>query len=153
LFKQLPRLGWAAVSVLLLSPLVHQHFIRDVDINQPAEHAFVLGLREVIPPGCSVLEYVGDDPGNSRITRLGLARYQAVDKDLYQVAHVRKGESHIGERIEEARRRPCAMAYLGMACMVDGDPAPQCLAIRDAATRVVKEETRRNVVYDSNNTF
>ncbi|MCA9626843.1 MAG: hypothetical protein KC766_04235 [Myxococcales bacterium] len=147
------RLGWTAASMLLLSPLVHQRFIRDVDVNQPAEHAFVMTLRKAIPEDCSVLEYVGDRPDNSRITRLGLARYKATDKDFYQVLPVRKGEPNIQSRIADARSRPCAMAYLGIECFVDGDPAPQCLALRNAATGVVREETRDNVIYDGNNTF
>ncbi len=147
------RLGAAAGGMLLLSPFVHSRFIRDVDLNQPAEHAFVMSLRKSIPEGCTVLEYVGGRPTDSRITRLGSARYKSGDLDFYRVVKVNKGAPDVAALIDEARQHSCAVTYLGLECLVDGDPAPACKALREASSAVIAEHTGRNRLYDENNTF
>lgn len=57
---------WAGIAFgayATLVPLMHMGFIRDVGFSLPAEFTFLTTLRDHIPEGCTVLEFMGPDPG------------------------------------------------------------------------------------------
>ncbi|MEZ4373257.1 MAG: hypothetical protein R3B07_20710 [Polyangiaceae bacterium] len=153
LLSKYARAGWAAACMLLVSPAIHLRFIQDLDVNQPAENAFLLPLRKSIPQGCTVVEYVGDRKADSRMTRLGAVRFQGEEAGFYRVLHIAGDDPKLGEEINAARKQSCAMAYLGLACWIDGDPAKACVTLRRSSSRVVDELERDNHVYDENNHF
>lgn len=153
LVRKHTRAGWAAACMLLMSPAIHLRFIQDLDVNQPAENAFLLPLRKSIPEGCTVLEYVGDRKSDSRMTRLGAVLSAGEETDFYNVVHVGRDDPKLAAEIIAARKQSCAMAYLGLACWIDGDPAKECVTLRRNSSRVVGELERDNHVYDENNYF
>lgn len=156
---------WAGVALAAYtaaSPLVHIGFVRDVGFSLPAEFTFLTTLRERIPQGCTVLEFMGPDPGMPG-DPLHLARIaEAVQEGergfrwkILSTGALNGQASPIREEIVELLRDPPACLYLyeGMRCYTekafDVPFAPACEALRsELDLELVVEDVIPNRVYD-----
>ncbi|TKC92987.1 hypothetical protein [Polyangium fumosum] len=50
-----------ACGALFAAPLLHRGWLQDLGYTEMQEHAFVRKAREIVPEGCTVIEYVGAD--------------------------------------------------------------------------------------------
>lgn len=125
----------AACLVLLTAPFLHRHWIRDLHYSEMQEYTFVRQARDIVPDGCTIIEYVGTDHRamELRFARIGESvssggphrRYDVVPAFAPGIA----GETK--QSVDEVlQKRPaCLYVYEGLACSTDpaGDA---CAALR-----------------------
>jgi hypothetical protein len=124
-------------AYLLASPLLHRGFIRDVDFNDQREWTWVHGLRDTIPPDCTILEYGGVSSG-ARFARVGSYVERNVPRRRWQVIELlepAQGEPELDDAVRELLADPpaCTYWYEGLTCFgnrpADTAIAPVCAAI------------------------
>jgi hypothetical protein len=131
-----------AVAVwMLLTPLLHRGFIRDVAFTEMHEYTFLRALRSHLSPRCTVLEYgpAFDVPAavftlSPRTARMSLAlRHGAIaETHVRQLGMLPPGASGATAREVYALPHdytppPCAYFYQGASCTTHR-PAPGRLA-------------------------
>jgi hypothetical protein len=156
--------GIAFVAYAAAVPLIHIGFVQDVNFSLPAEFTFLTTLREKIPEGCTVLEYMGPDPGVPG-DPLHLVRVSdAVERDKrgarWKVLSAGAPQglgSPVHEEVVALLQRPpsCLYLYDGMRCYTEKPfelpVAPACAELRkelNGNLKVVAEHSIPNRVYD-----
>ena len=147
------------IAYVLVSPLIHLHFIRNTEFNDTREWEFVHSLREQVPAGCTVLEYTGSG-SDARFARVGAyveggtpqARWNSLG-----IPWADEGDPALSEDVRALLEDPpeCVYWYEGLLCYgnkrIEDDKAEVCDAIEGW---VVLEEVARteleSVVYDDN---
>ena len=147
----------AAVALLVgyvcASPLLHQHFIRNVQFNDMQEWLFVHSLREEIPAQCEVIEYVGWGSG-SRFERVGTFVEHGVERSRWVVHSIpapQPGEPEIPEEIRALLHNPpeCLYWYEGMPCFGNKQLEEQKAAVCDAIEGFVRLEEVASTSFES----
>ena len=166
LHRRSRRLFAIAGITVLLAPLIGKGWIQDVGYSDTLEYAFVRNARALIPPGCTVLEYVGPDAKDvheSRFARMGQTLYRNTYHQRFDtvVARLEPSESNELELNAEAREAfakgpdACVYVYEGLPCWgrkESSDPyAPACTAlVQTAPLETVLETWIPYRPYDSN---
>lgn len=139
---------------LLVAPWMHKPWIRDLHYSEMQEFAFVREARDLVPEGCTVLEYVGTDARamELRFARIGEARTSNGVSRRYQVIPVFAPGAGMGaaDAADAVLKDPpaCLYMYHGLACSTDpaGDA---CGALRGrVSAEVVKQVEMPLDVYD-----
>ena len=163
-----PRVGIALAAYAALSPLLHIGFIGDVGYSLPAEFTVLTAYREHIPPGCTVLEYMGPEPGVPgdplHLARVSEAVSDGVRGPKWNVVSIGAAEENASplraELLALLRDPPeCFFLYEGMRCYTEkpvaAPIAPACAELRreleqrpGLALLPVHEEAIPNRVYD-----
>lgn len=165
---QLGRLPKVALAGYLLAcPLLHLGFERDVDFSIQKEFEFLTNLREVVPPDCTIIEYIGPNncvrgprvqrvaayAGKSRPPRwptlqlIGPPRAHGLDQTPpHGAVDIDALDSAVGEA-------QCVLFYEGNLCRSFGkswsELAPTCNDIHERYTlEVVAEAQYTEYVYD-----
>jgi hypothetical protein len=160
-----PRLAvrhrpWLVVAALSIAaaPWLHRGFLGDVDYTEQHEYAFVRRARDLVPEGCTVLEYTGGrrDADELRFSRIGqLARTDGARR--FRVVGIfpdgRTGEHQPTLDALLANPPPCLYLYEGLACSawraLGEDYAAGCLALRERLRATpVRAATARVRLYD-----
>jgi len=121
--------------ILIISPWLHRNWIGDLHYAEMQEYAFVRAARDIIPAGCTVIEYIGPD---KRANDLRFARISDVQSPTgrefrYRVVPVFAsgivGESE--ESLDKILKAPpaCLYLYQGLECSKD-QAIPECAALR-----------------------
>lgn len=138
-----------ATAYVLASPAIHLAFIRDVDLNDQREWAFVHALRSEIPAGCTIVEYTGEGAG-SRFARVGAHVTAGMPGNPWTIA-----EAPTDLRALVRDPEACVYAYEGLPCFGQRPPstaiAPACAQLHDGVR--LHEVARRDFVsrpYDEN---
>lgn len=156
---QSPPLAMVLGVVLLLSPLLHRRFVTDVSFDDTREHAFVLGLRERIPEGCTVVEHHGTRyrREDARLPRIGAMLDRGRPGSLWRTRPVRDAAGAIGELERASRGGGCAVWYQSLLCFAgkprDQPIAPACAEVRAhfrGRWRVLAARRFRHRLYDDN---
>lgn len=166
-FRRSRRLFVVTAVSVALAPWISFGWIRDIGYSDTLEYSFVRQARDMIPEGCTVIEYVGPDPGmdhDSRFKRVGhrlagaqygerfstvLARLESSDTDDQKVLPLDARDALA--RGQDA----CVYVYEGLGCWgqkrTDEAYAPACQAMVDAAPlETVMEEWIPYRPYDGN---
>lgn len=124
-----------AGAVLLVSPLLHRHWIRDLPYAEMQEYAFVREARDIVPANCTVIEYVGEDAQarDLRFIRIGDAQSPKGQQFRYRVVPV-FAAGVVGEftgSLDKLLEAPpaCLFLYQGLTCSKDS-AIPECAALR-----------------------
>ncbi len=144
---RLPRLPRLAIAgYLLASPLLHLGFERGVDFSIQKEFEFLTSLREQIPDGCTVIEYVGPSnctrgprvqriaayAGKGQSSKWGSLLLVGPPKDEGQARSRPENAIVIDELGVAIAEKSCVMYYEGNLCRSYGnswqDLAPACKA-------------------------
>ncbi len=143
-----------ACAALVITPLLARDVIADVGATDQREYAFVHAARDLVPEGCSVVEYVGDeDARDARFGRIGVAAGVPPRARFRSVAVRRAdGEAAFVEAVERADTS-CVYVYEGIDCWgakERNEPyAPACAALDTIdGLELVAEETVPVRVYD-----
>ena len=150
----------AGLVYLLASPLIHLHGVRNIELNDTREWAFVHTLRDAIPPGCTVLEYTGRGT-DMRMRRVGTYTERGMEQQLWNVVEIPMGQdgedNELPEDIRELLREPpeCIYWYEGLPCAgnkpIELRKAPACDAIEGWITlEEVAATDFDSVPYDGN---
>ncbi|MRG91397.1 hypothetical protein [Polyangium spumosum] len=156
---------FVACGALLVAPWMHRGWIEDVGYTEMREHAFVQKAREIVPEGCTVVEYVGADAQAKelRFARMGArAGGRDHEKDRYRVvpafAPGLSPEVKVERSIDDLLRDPPACLYLyeGLPCWSGKAPdeayAGTCSELRRSfGADVVMEMEVPLVIYDRQN--
>lgn len=156
---------FVACGALLAAPLLHRGWIEDVGFTEMREHAFVQKARDLVPEGCTVIEYAGADAQAKelRFARIGeRAGVRDRGKDRYRVvpafAPGVSPEVKIEKPLEELLRDPPACLYLyeGLPCWsqknADEAYASTCSELRQTLdAEVVMQSEVPLVIYDRQN--
>ena len=135
----------AACLVLLAAPFLCRRWIGDLHHSEMQEYAFVRRARDIVPDGCTVIEYVGSD---DRALELRFAR---IGESLKDGAHHRRYTvvpafapgviAKTSQSVDELLRHPpaCLYMYEGLTCSTDpaGDA---CVALRRRVQAHVVEQ-------------
>jgi hypothetical protein len=160
-----PRLAarhrpWLLVAGLSIAaaPWLHRGFLGDVDYTEQHEYAFVRRARDLVPEGCTVLEYTGGrrDADELRFSRIGqLARTDGARR--FRVVGIfpdgRTGENQPALDALLASPPSCLYLYEGLACSAwrapGEDYAAGCLALRERLRATpIHKMTARVRLYD-----
>ncbi len=165
---RLPRLPQIAIAGYLMAcPLLHLGFERGVDFSIQKEFEFLTSLRNQIPHGCTVIEYIGPSnctrgPRVQRVTAYAGKPQSAEWGSLLLVGpprHQEQGRSQpenaiaidrLGEAIGD---KSCVMYYEGNLCRSYGkswqDLAPACKAVHERyKLEPVAEQHYTEHIYD-----
>ena len=162
------RIGLALAAYAALSPLLHSGFIRDVGYSLPAEFTVLTTYREHIPPGCTVFEYMGPEPGVpgdplhlGRISEAVRGGRPGWQWNVVSIGAAEGGESPLRAEVLELLRDPpqCLYLYQGTRCYTEkpvaAPIAPACAELRrELAQRreliivPVQQDDIPNRVYD-----
>ncbi len=131
---------WGGAALMAAAPWLHAGFIAYTDYTELHEFDLVRAARDVVPEGCTVVEYTGavDGPGQLRFERIG-ARVGGERTFRYRAVGVGpEGRTPDGgEPLDEVlRERPaCLYLYEGLACSSATKGAEKyasdCLALRE----------------------
>jgi hypothetical protein len=168
----LPALyGWSRPLALLAGvylvclPVIHLPFERDIGFNDLREHRFAKRAWPAVPPGCTVVEYLGGPKRDhhARFARMGLhlAQGRVRQRFVTVLAGHRSPEAdgppRLSEDLRRLRRHPpaCLYYYEGLPCWAEKDPrqpiAPVCALVRQAFTLTPIRRVRfRSRPYDPN---
>ena len=148
LYRRSRRLVALAGVTVLLAPLIGMSWIRDIGYSDMLEHQFVREARDLIPEGCTVVEYVGPRPDQaheSRFARMGQFLYQRKYGERFSSVVARLEPSERGGlRLNDEARATltqgpdaCVYVYEGLFCWGRKETtesyAPTCTAVVDAA--------------------
>jgi hypothetical protein len=133
-----PWLVLAGLSIAA-APWLHHRFLADVDYTEQHEYAFVHRARDVVPEGCTVLEYTGGlrDGNELRFARIGqLARTDGARRFLavgvFPDGQTGEDQPELDALLADPPR--CLYLYEGLACSAwrapGEDYASGCLALR-----------------------
>lgn len=171
LLRARPRVGAAVAAWVALSPVVHLGFIRDTAFNEIQEFEFLTRARDLIPPGCTIIEYspssMRDGTGpqiSSRLARIGaLAGSRAFDRFEWRVINAWRPpstENGPDPLAPEARAAlsgsGCLFVYQGLTCLshreTDDAPAAACEVLRPfLPVEPVAETVIASRIYDEVN--
>ncbi|MDI3284135.1 hypothetical protein [Polyangium sp. 15x6] len=164
LWKQRRAGVFVACGALVAAPLLHRGWIEDVGYTEMREHAFVQKARELVPEGCTVIEYVGADAQAKelRFARIGARAGRDRGGDRYRVVPAFAAgvnpEVKIEKPLEELLRDPPACLYLyeGLPCWsgknADEGYAGACSELRQTlGAEVVMQWEVPLVIYDRQN--
>lgn len=149
---------WASAAVLVVSPWLHVGFIRDVDYSELHEYAFVHRARDVVPSGCTVIEYTGGlrEVDERRFSRIGTYATPGGAQRFTTIGVFPDGQTAPGQpSLDTLLRDPprCLYLYEGLACSAwrgEGESyAAACLALRERVhAQTVMEASARVRLYD-----
>ncbi len=151
-------LALAAVSIAA-APWLHQAFIHDVDYTEQREYAFVRRARDLVPEGCTVLEYTGGrhDGNELRFSRIGqrarpdgAQRFRAIG--VFPDGRTADRQPALDALLADPPR--CLYLYEGLACSAwrapGEDYAAGCLTLRARLRATpVREGSAPVRLYDS----
>lgn len=163
-----PRVGQVLAVYAALSPLFHIGFIRDVCYSLPAEFTVLTTFREHIAADCTVLEYMGPEPGVpgdplhlARISEAVRAGRPDWRWHVVSIGAAENSSSPLRAEVLDLLRDPprCLYLYEGMRCYTEkpvvAPIAPACAELRrEIAARPelvlvsVREDEIPNRVYD-----
>jgi hypothetical protein len=137
-----PR-AWVALAgaSLLAAPWLHGDFIRTTDHAEHHEYRVLRRARDLVPEGCTVLEYAGDRnaPADLRFPRLGQRAGRAAHA-RYRVVGVwsdgTTGPEADAPSLDALAADPpsCLYVYEGLTCATDRGPdeayASRCTSLR-----------------------
>ncbi len=134
-----------AAIALFAAPWLHRSWIRDLHYSEMHEYAFVREARDLVPDGCTVVEYVGTDERamELRFARIGEVRSGEPLSRRYQVlpafAPGVGGETANATNAVLEHPPACLYLYQGLACSTD-PAANACGALRGrVSAEVVKQ--------------
>ena len=141
------------VAYVAVSPFVHLSFVRETGFNEMHEWSFVHGLREQIPTGCEVVEYVGDT-ADPRMQRVGSYMREGTPRSLWrthEVARVAEGEPVLPDEVRALLEDPpqCLVYYEGLPCFGSKDPDEDKAAACRAIESLVALEMVTSTQFDS----
>ena len=140
------------------SPLIHRSFIRKTDFNDLREWKFVHGLRDTIPPGCTIVEFTGERAG-TRFERVGAHLRDGRQRWQWTVVESESADagSPLSDEVLGVLRDPpeCVYVYQGLPCFGmksrDDPIAPACSAVLEHGSPVEVASTRfESRPYDDN---
>lgn len=146
-----------ALASIALAPWLHGTFVGDVGYTELGEYAFVRDARDVVPEDCTVLEYVGGEPGvmgaGSRFERIGelASPHRELRFDVVPVyAGGRTSEDDPSLEVLAASPPACLYVYDGLACSIARDAEHHaCAALRDRfGAETVREASLPVRLYD-----
>jgi hypothetical protein len=125
-----PLFAVAVVSVVV-APLISMAWIRDQSYAEQHEYAFVRRARDLVPEGCTVVEFAGSSipPRDVRFSRIGLRLGGAMSQRFHVLTpkgeRVDGGVRALDAETLAALRAPdsCTYVYEGLGCW--GQPAPE----------------------------
>lgn len=140
------RAGLVCAGIALLAaPWLHKSWIRDLHYSEMQEYAFVREARDVVPQGCTVVEYVGADELAMELRFARIGEYRSGDglSRRYQVlpafAPGVGGETANATNAVLDHPPACLYLYQGLACSTD-PAANACGALRGRVSAdVVKQ--------------
>jgi hypothetical protein len=157
--RRYPAVIALLIGYVCASPLLHKHFIRNTEFNDAREWLFVHSLREQIPAGCEVVEFVGRDAG-SRFQRVGTYVEDGVLGSrwkIHEIPAVEPGEPELSEEIRALLFEPpeCLYWYEGLPCLgqkqIEEHKAGACDAIEGFVTlEEVASTSFESRIYDEN---
>lgn len=163
--RRRPVLVAGLAAYLLASPLIHIHAIRHVQFNEVREHHFVHALRDVIPPQCTIIEFVGIG-ADSRFDRVGRhveagtpqSRWTVVEIPLAGIhGDVELPDYELPAEVRALLDAPpdCLYWYAGLPCLAfkppDQPAAYACVAVEHALhLEEVATITHASIPYDEN---
>ena len=130
---------WAAGAVLVVSPWIHRSFVQDINYTELREYEFVHRAREILPRGCTVIEYTGGprNVNELRFSRIGTIAAGRSGQKFVAIALFSDGRTGDDQpSIDALLRSPpdCLYFYEGLACSgfrTPGEPySSRCLALR-----------------------
>lgn len=150
---------WLLLAAIALWPAAHADFIRDIAFNDQREFRFLRDVRDLIPDGCSVLEYAGGFAHDRRLVRIGTV-LDAGRPTLRWRTEI-AGLLDSSEPLSPVARRiiadppPCLYWYEGLPCWYAKEPAqwiaPACAAVRAALVlEPVRSVSFASRAYDEN---
>ncbi len=159
------------VAYLAAMPVAHLRFERDVDYFEMREYEFLRGARDLVPEGCTVLEFqpatntaVASMRHASRLERFAERIRRGVAGPAWNVVSLgalpssrAPAEVLTPEALELLRQPPrCLMVYEGLTCWshrpASSPLAPACAALHEAIDLTPVASARyRSHVYDSVN--
>ncbi len=162
------RIGLALFGYAAMSPLLHVGFIRDVGYSLPAEFTVITAYRKHIPPGCTVLEYNGPEPGVpgdplhlARVSEAVTGVERGWQWNVVSIGAAAESEQPLRAEVLALLRDPpeCLFLYEGMRCYTEkpvaAPIAPACAALRreidqrpELTLLPVLEDVIPNRVYD-----
>ncbi|HFE45720.1 MAG TPA: hypothetical protein ENJ18_09560 [Nannocystis exedens] len=141
---------------LVAAPVLHTDFITDVDLNEVQEWRFVHGLREVVPEGCTIVEFTPGGVG-SRFARVGAYASAGAGQHRWQSLSYERVQDLQAPPLASILRAPptCLYIYEGLTCAAFKRPgqrlAEACMELRSRFDlEVVAESRRRSRPYDEN---
>lgn len=153
--RWLPAMG----LVIVASPLVHHGFVTDVGYAEMQEYELVRRARDVVPEGCTVLEFTASPYGldELRFSRIGALAGLDRAQRFRAVGVFAGGRTGPGQpSLEELEASPprCLYLYEGLACTrarEHGESyARECLGLRERfAAEPVLETSVPARFYDS----
>ncbi len=123
-----------AVGGLFVTPLLARHVVGDLSYADQREHTFVSRARDLVPGGCTVVEYVGDEgSADARFARIGLRLGGPSPQRFVSRAVGRsEGPAALAEAVLSAPGE-CVFVYEGLPCWGGkerSEPyAPACAAL------------------------
>ncbi len=145
------RLTLGLGALLLVSPLTHAGFIRDLAYNEMAEVRLLERMRTQIPQGCSVIEYlpeIHESRYEPRLSRMGEHLFAGEEAQQFHVLTVPADrgchrpdmsclEELVGaEGMKEISESSCLYVYEGIGCLThrepDGSQALSCRQLRES---------------------
>jgi hypothetical protein len=158
---------WAGVALAVYAaaaPVTHIGFVRDVGFSLPAEFTFLTTLRGKIPEGCTVLEYMGPEPGVpgdplhlERISDAVEGHKRGARWKVVSAGAPLGQASPVNEEVVALLQLPpsCLYLYDGMRCYTEKPfelpVAAACAELRrelDGNLELVAEHSIPNRVYD-----
>jgi hypothetical protein len=131
---------WVAAGLILVAPWLHRGFIQDQSYTEMAELAMVREARDLVPEGCTVLEYTRSprEVNELRFSRIGAHASPARTERFHAIGVFPDGEVTPGEpALDGLLREPpaCLYFYEGLACSIRLEPgqtyAKQCTDLRE----------------------
>jgi len=132
---------WLALAgvTIAAAPWLHHGFLADVGYTEQREYAFVRRARDLVPEGCTVLEYTGGrrDAHELRFARIGqLARTDGAQRfrtvGIFPDGRTGENQPDLDALLADPPR--CLYLYEGLACSAwrapGEDYAAGCLALR-----------------------
>lgn len=154
----------AAISIAI-APWLGKGWIQDVGYSDVREYAFVKEARDIIPEGCTVLEYVSNEPERDHDSRFKRISNRLIDKtygERFSTVMARtsidEGTATLDPLSRELLSRDsnaCVYIYEGLNCWGQKSQeeayAPTCSALlQSAPLETVMEERIPFRPYDDN---
>jgi hypothetical protein len=152
---------WAVAIYAALSPIIHSNFIGS-NLNDQHEYAFVRRTAELIPSGCTVLEFTGDSTAlvDVRFDRAGAVLDGRTERRRFRAIPIgapRGGASPLSQQTLTILQTPpaCLYYYEGLFCHGRKERsealAPACTEMHHAARLQEVARTRfPHQMYDDN---
>jgi hypothetical protein len=145
---------YLAVGCLAVTPLLAGRALARPPGADQHEYAFVRQARDVVPDGCAVIEYVGDEQRHdARFGRIGLRLGAGSPEKFRSIAVERRDGPEALVAAVQRESGACTFVYEGLACWGGKEQtapyAPACAALESlAGLAVIAEEEVPATMYE-----